>query len=329
MTVLRRVVLIAGLQAGSASAAPAMGNYEFLPVPARVSLGGSVTLTMAGCVDPAAAAAAPPSCPPPTVLAESVSAEAGTLRQLSPTQFAYTAPVAMPAHSLVRIRATYQQPFQHAVDGLVILEGPKPKVGATGEVTPPGKAPGKPPRGNGERKFITYAGFVSFVAEPPPTPGVLPGWQRNYFWLEGDDDTSPISGSRPGEVDGLLVKFGHMVGSMARSWTDEQGQEHYLEGTEVFDGDMEVFSYLQINTRQQLYGWQVHGQRLGDRPPSSPDYADSGYNTSCREVTFDTDKTTTQSYVDLFLLAGALDCGRIRSDSAGIRMTWYFVPLFR
>ncbi len=45
-----------------------------------------------------------------------------------------------------------------------------------------------------------------------PPSGPLPGTR-----LEGDDDTSPISGSRPGEVNGLLVKFGQMVGSMSSS----------------------------------------------------------------------------------------------------------------
>jgi len=306
-----------GTRAQVAYASPALGNYEFLPAPAIVNLGGTVKLTMMGCIDPAAteATASNPSCPAPTVLAESVSAEAGTLRQTSPTEFVFTAPAVMPAKNMVQITANYQHPFQHQVLGVVILIDPK-LAGSSGEPT-------KTPSGTPVKRLPHYSGMVSVYVSSREHPGA---WQRNLFFLDCDDSTRTI---REGLGDDLAAQLGfsHMVGIMNRLEIDDQKREHYAEGSETFDGDSEVFSYLSINLTKHLYGWQVHGDRLGDRPATSKTYSDPGYNSSCGVATFPF-KPATQPYTNLNMLSGKIVCNKEKEEGYGenVTLTWYFVP---
>jgi hypothetical protein len=304
----------------TAGAAGAMENYQFLPVPAVVELGTSFKLTMAGCVDPAATVESL-TCPAPTVLADSMGAEAGTLRQTAPVEFVYTAPTVMPAHNMVEIHANYQKPKMHEVFGTVMLVAPKlvnPKTAAAG---PKKDAPPDMSRP------IRYTGFVKVFAAPP---GMNGSWQLNTFWLEGESDAHHTAGG-PGVGDRLYVNFTRLVASMSALRIDEQGRSHYSEGKEVFEGEFEVFSHLNINVTKRLYGWQAHGDKLGGRPPTSTTYMDPGYNSSCGGLSFNTGKETTLPYKDLSMLSGALDCGREKEEGygPGVVMSWYFVPLNR
>ncbi len=309
------VLLILGGGAQVARATPSLGNYEFLPIPATANLGATITLIMAGCVDPNATASAP-TCPAPTVLADSITAEAGTLRQTSPSEFIYTAPTVMPAHHMVQITASYQHPFQHQVIGVVILVDPKLAASKGTPDDPGASVPGK--------KLPLYSGFVSVYIGPTEKNG---SWQRNLFFLDGDESTRPI---RENLADDQMAQFGfiHMVGIMNRLEIDDQGRQHYAEGTETFDGDSEVFSYIKVNLNHHLYGWQVHGDRAGDRPPSSKTYTDPGYNSGCVDPGMFSMKPDTQPFTNLNILSGKIVCDKEKEEGYGknVILTWSFAP---
>jgi len=310
------LLMLGSQSAGIAAVTPALQNYEFLPVPAMVKLGGRITLTMAGCVEPTATV---PTCPPPKVLANSVSAAAGSLRQVSPTEFEYMAPATMPSPPMVAISADYQLPFQHQVLGMVMLIDPKSTAG------PPSRNPPKPGQPAGNKKWVSY-GYVSVLAAPPGHNG---SWQRNIFWLQGADDTSSTNeGASDDHV--LWVNFKRMTASMTALRVDNQGRVNFSQGQEEFEGEFEVFSHLTVNLTRQLYGWQAHGDKLGDRPATSKAYMDPGYNSSCGNPRFSTGRQATLHYTDLAVLAGTLNCGDPSQDygkddyGEGVILNWTF-----
>ena len=247
-------------------------------------------------------------------LADSVSAEAGTLRQTSPTEFVYTAPALMPAKNMVQITASYQHPFQHQVIGVVILIDPKLAGSSGGSTEPPGGRPSK--------MLPHYSGFVSVYVASTEHSGA---WQRNLFWLDTDDSTRAIRGSL-GDDQQAQLGFSRLIGVMHRLEIDDQKREHYSEGSETFDGDSEVFSFLSINLAKHLYGWQVHGDKLGDRPAVSKTYSDPGYNSGCGIATFSL-KPATLPYTNLNMLSGELVCNKEKEEGYGenVTLSWYFV----
>lgn len=92
-----------------------------------------------------------------------------------------------------------------------------------------------------------------------------------------------------------------------------------------------MFSHLNINLTRHLYGWQVHGEKLGDRPQTSATYTDPGYNSSCGGLSFNSGHETTLPCKSLSMLSGTLDCAQVTEAGygPGVFMSWYFVPLNR